>query len=92
MILVFSAFTENEGVSGRQEPDNEAASQTRPSSEDPGRKWVWDLLVAAASQAVVLNECNSLGLPMQSGRTHVLLIYFSNLHDGEAKWPTWLLD
>lgn len=38
IILVLSTFTENEGVSGRQEPDNEAPSQTRPSSEDPGRK------------------------------------------------------
>lgn len=26
--LVFYAFTENEGVSGGQEPDNEAAGQT----------------------------------------------------------------
>lgn len=56
MILVFSTFPENEGVSGRQEPDNEAPSQTRPSPEDPGRKWVWDPLVTAISRAVALIE------------------------------------
>lgn len=71
LISLFSStLPENEGVSGGQEPDNEAPGQARPPSEDPGRKWVETCVWLPALPSYLSR------ITQQSGHFHVSRISF----------------